>query len=150
MEAGLGISKFKFLIKKSYFQLNFFLQFWVIKTLDPEWIRIPFKWQLYYQLVVSWPYCWDRAWGGWRLQARSGSPGSGHWTTHLTNKTALENPPKKLQKSEKKKIHLCLFFILSSSVVDRRIWIHYFELRIRILVWFRIRLLTIYQRLKKF
>ncbi len=34
---GLGIGKLQFLIKKN---LIFFLQFLVIKALDPDWIRI--------------------------------------------------------------------------------------------------------------
>jgi len=38
----LGIGKLQFLIKKIqiFFSCNFFLQFLVIKALDPDWIRI--------------------------------------------------------------------------------------------------------------
>jgi hypothetical protein len=39
---SLGISKLQFLIKKRYKLISvvIFLQFLVIKTLDPDWIRI--------------------------------------------------------------------------------------------------------------
>jgi hypothetical protein len=40
---GLGIGKLQFLIKKKFnffFNRNFFLQFLVIRALDPDWIRI--------------------------------------------------------------------------------------------------------------
>jgi hypothetical protein len=40
---GLGISKMQLLIKKRYnkFSAVFFLQFFIIETLDPDWILNP-------------------------------------------------------------------------------------------------------------
>ncbi len=40
LNGGLGISKFQFLIKNVFFQLYIFSQFWIIKTLNADWIRI--------------------------------------------------------------------------------------------------------------
>jgi hypothetical protein len=37
---GLGIGKLLFLIKKKKFSAIIFFQFFVIKALDPDWIRI--------------------------------------------------------------------------------------------------------------